>query len=63
MDTTPQTVWTPKGGEGEYSSTGNPNLDTEAGLDLLTESGNNLIEEDSSLTAVSPTAWVSNDGS
>lgn len=58
----PATIWTPKSGEGEYSATGNPNLDSEAGLDLLDELGNNLVQEDSNLTLVAHTAWTQANG-
>lgn len=58
----PATIWQPTGGEGEYSSTGNPNLGTESGVDLLTESNANLIEEDSSFSGTPVTTWSSADG-
>lgn len=62
-DTTPATQWQVASGEGEFSATGNPNLNTEAGLDLLTEAGLNLVEEDSSYTGVATTVWTDNNGS
>lgn len=58
----PATTWAPNSGEGEYTVTGNPNIDTEAGLDLLSEAGLNLVQEDVSLTPVSATTWTQADG-
>lgn len=57
----PDTIWTPPI-EGEMSTTGNPNLDTESGLDLLTESSVNLLIEDSAFTILAPTVWAENEG-
>lgn len=62
-ETTPATQWQTSSGEGEFSATGNPNLDTEAGLDLLTESSVNIVLEDSSYTGVAATTWSENNGS
>lgn len=58
----PATIWQPNSGEGEYTSTGNPSIDTEAGFDIITEAGLNLIQEDSSLTQVPATIYTQADG-
>lgn len=59
----PTTIWNPTSGEGEYTATGNPNLDSEAGLDLITEASLNLVEEDASFSGVPVTVWTTADGS
>lgn len=62
-DTTPATIWEMPSGEGEFSATGNPSIDTEAGLDLITEAGLILVEEDTSYTGVASTTWTEDNGS
>lgn len=58
---TPLTIWSPNNQQGEFSVSGNPNLDTESSLDLLTESGNNLVSEDSIFTPLATTVWQEDD--
>lgn len=62
-ETTAATIWETPSGEGEFSTTGNPNLDTEGGLDLLTESSVSIVLEDSSYAGVVATTWSENNGS
>lgn len=54
----PQTIWRPTDGNSEFSVTGNPNIDTESGLDLITQSSLNLVTEDSSATLIPSTVWA-----
>ena len=56
----PATTWVGSQ-EQEYSQTGNPNLDTEAGLDLLSEAGLNLVEENVTTVPLPATVWVQRD--
>lgn len=58
----PTTVWSPSDGQSEITQTSNPNIDTEAGLDLITESGVNLVIDDLTVTGVPTTVWTVNDG-
>lgn len=57
----PLTNWNPTSGDGEYSATGNPNLDTENSKDIITESGLNIVLEDVSFTGVPTTTWAVDD--
>lgn len=56
----PATTW--QGGQQqEYTQTGNPALDTENGLDLITEAGATIVLEDVSETTFPITTWVQKD--
>lgn len=61
MNTEPTTIWQPTDGQSEISQTTNPNIDTEAGLDLITEAGVNLVIEDLTITGVPGTVWTEDD--
>ena len=56
-----QTVWMPGNGTSEYMLSGNPFLDTETSLDLITETGDSIILEDLLVTDIPQTIWVEND--
>jgi len=62
-DTTPQTVWTPKGGEGEFTS-GSVNNIVDASGNQLADSTSNLIADSGNIfTPTAASVWSSNDGS
>lgn len=55
----PVTIWSGAGAELTLSN--NPNIDTEASLDLLSEAGLNLVSDDTTRTGKPLTVWTSND--
>lgn len=57
----PVTIWEPPQ-KGEFTQSGNPNLCTEASVDLLTEAGVNIILEDDTFSPFQSTVWTENDG-
>lgn len=60
MPTTPPiTIW--KGDGGEITSSDGSVLDTESSLDITTEAGDSLVQEDSTFTPTPQTVWSTND--